>query len=239
MKKAFTLAEIMIVLVVIGILTAILLPSAWHSVPDENIMKFKKANATLYRVINELVSSDKYYTNGYLSSTADTITINAKTLCETFSDVISTTLVNCTDASNLDTAFVDARDPNDNWKSDFSKFEGNPSFVDTQCMNSQASVGDEIVATDGTVYFDPSPQNHYKTAWTCNENPCQLFSTPDKTEHSAFDTGMDSIYKTFCIDIDGKDGEESPFGYGIRADGKILPGGKAKEWLKKSITSEE
>ena len=49
--KAFTLAEIMIVLVVIGILTAILLPAGFQSAPNENIMKFKKANTTLYRVI--------------------------------------------------------------------------------------------------------------------------------------------------------------------------------------------
>jgi len=34
MKKAFTLAEIMIVLTIIGVLTAILLPIANHSRPD-------------------------------------------------------------------------------------------------------------------------------------------------------------------------------------------------------------
>ena len=39
-KKAFTLAEIMIVLVIIGVLSAILLPVAIHSAPDENVMKF-------------------------------------------------------------------------------------------------------------------------------------------------------------------------------------------------------
>ena len=42
-NKAFTLAEVMVVLTVIGILTAILLPSALHSTPDKNVMKFKKS----------------------------------------------------------------------------------------------------------------------------------------------------------------------------------------------------
>ena len=56
MKKAFTLAEILIVLVIIGVLTAILLPIAFQSSPDENVMKFKKANNTLGTIIRELTS---------------------------------------------------------------------------------------------------------------------------------------------------------------------------------------
>ena len=67
MKKAFTLAEIMIVLTIIGVLTAILLPIANHSRPDEAVMKFKKADTTLKNVIRELVNSDKYYLNGDLA----------------------------------------------------------------------------------------------------------------------------------------------------------------------------
>ena len=42
MKKAFTLAEVMIVLAIIGILTAILLPVARNSTLNGNIIKFKK-----------------------------------------------------------------------------------------------------------------------------------------------------------------------------------------------------
>lgn len=37
------------------------------------------------------------------------------------------------------------------------------------------------------------------------------------------------------MDVDGIDKGEAPFGYGVRADGKILPGPKAQEWIKKSI----
>ena len=64
MKKGFTLAEILIVLTVIGILTAILLPVAFQSAPDENVMKFKKANSTLGTIVRELINADKYYANG-------------------------------------------------------------------------------------------------------------------------------------------------------------------------------
>ena len=48
LKKGFTLAEVMITLTVIGIITAVIIPVAIHSKPDENIMKFKKAHNTLY-----------------------------------------------------------------------------------------------------------------------------------------------------------------------------------------------
>ena len=100
-NKAFTLAEVMITLTVIGIITAIIIPVAINSKPDENIMKFKKAHNTLYQTISELVNSDKYYCDGDLGMKADcktqilsqesTITY----LCETMADVISTKSVNC------------------------------------------------------------------------------------------------------------------------------------------------
>ena len=57
MKKGFTLSEIMIALVVIGVITSILLPVAFNNVLNENVMKFKKGNATLAKVINELVTN--------------------------------------------------------------------------------------------------------------------------------------------------------------------------------------
>ena len=51
--------------------------------------------------------------------------------------------------------------------------------------------------------------------------------------------GFNVIYKPFCIDIDGFNKGEDPFGYGIRVDGKIIPGKKADEWLQKSIQEKE
>ena len=57
MKKGFTLSAIMIALVVIGVITSILLPVAFNNVLNENVMKFKKGNATLAKVINELVTN--------------------------------------------------------------------------------------------------------------------------------------------------------------------------------------
>ena len=92
--KAFTLAEVMIVLSVIGILAGILIPVANNSRPDEKVMKFKKAHATLANVIHELVTSDKYYQNGDLSLMPNGEDVNsAKYLCQTVADVLSTKIV--------------------------------------------------------------------------------------------------------------------------------------------------
>ena len=48
------------------------------------------------------------------------------------------------------------------------------------------------------------------------------------------------------VDIDGIPAEanrddcvnECPFGYGIRADGKIIPGFRAQEWMQKTALKE-
>ena len=99
--KAFTLAEILIVLVIIGVLTMILLPVAFQSSPDEKAMKFKKGYNTLNTVIKELVTSDRYYQNGDLGTRANGILIDRTHdgdftyFCETFADTISTKSVNC------------------------------------------------------------------------------------------------------------------------------------------------
>ena len=100
-NRAFTLAEVMIVLTVIGILSAILIPVAWQSTPDKNVLKFKKGYNTLTSVIRELVSSDKYYQNGDLGIKSDgTWIVGAVSqaslyFCKTFADVITVKNENC------------------------------------------------------------------------------------------------------------------------------------------------
>lgn len=107
MKKAFTLPEIMIVLVVIGVLTGILMPIAYHSAPDENVMKFKKANSTLGTVIRELVSSDMYYQDGDMSLKIGGSAADAKYFCESMADILNYKTKNCTNNSGTDSADYD------------------------------------------------------------------------------------------------------------------------------------
>ncbi len=100
MKKAFTLAEVMITLTVIGIITAVIIPVAIHSKPDEDTLKFKKAHNVLYETISILVNSDKYYQDGDLGIKKEGVEVAGNNIggsdgktglyfCQTFSDVIS------------------------------------------------------------------------------------------------------------------------------------------------------
>ena len=54
-------------------------------------------------------------------------------------------------------------------------------------------------------------------------------------ERKILDKHLARNYKYFCMDIDGINQGEDPFGYGIRVDGKIILGARAQEWIKKSI----
>ena len=95
-KLSFTLAEIMIALTIIGIITSILLPVAMQTLPREDVMKFKKGNATLYKVINELVSSGEYYTPGDLGIKPDGSYVrDYQYLCNTFAQIAITKKLNC------------------------------------------------------------------------------------------------------------------------------------------------
>ena len=51
-KHAFTLAEILVVLGVIGVIAAVVIPTAFKSSPDEDILRFKRANQNFYNAIS-------------------------------------------------------------------------------------------------------------------------------------------------------------------------------------------
>jgi len=241
-NEAFTLAEIMIVLSIIGILTAILLPTAINSAPDENIMKFKKANTTLGMVIRELVNSDKYYLNGDLGIKADgnlidgTHTGDNTYFCETFADNISTKKVDCFSNKLVGWADIDANDS--------EKLNEGKNRIDTACDDTEGAItSPEIISTDGISYWITSPNIPFgisiKQAHIAIEsglgytNPIRQFG-----EHVST-SGFIYSYRIFCFDVDGINKGVPPFGYGIRVDGRILPGARADEWINKSVQSKD
>ena len=244
-KKGFTLAEIMIVLAVIGVLTAILLPVAINSTPNENIMKFKKGHNALLSAIRELVNSDKYYLDGDLSIKVDGSFVddssetNIKYFCQTVADVITTKKINCStkelynDSHVTHEAYEDKSQP------------------DVMCKDAAESVGEEIVTPDNIVYYQGSPKTpfgiqHYYLSGVKYENgesscgeKCLYKIRAYATSCTEYYTTPLTVYKVFCMDIDGIGKGEDSFGYGIRVDGKVLLGARAQEWLQKSIQEKE
>lgn len=224
MKKAFTLAEIMIVLAVIGVLTAILLPVAFHSTPDENVMKFKKGHNALLTVVRELVNSDQYYLEGDLSVRANGVVIDGTHdgdyayLCNTIADIMDTKSVDCSEDDVSVTWQY--------WDFLHRTEEENKTLSDVGCKNVASEIGAEIVINDGIVFYQTYPKMPF--GWR-NEADVEFF------KYFKDDNGLNPMYKTFCMDIDGIDEGEDPFAYGIRVDGKVMFGARVEEWLQKSI----
>lgn len=241
MKKGFTLAEIMIVLSVIAIITAILLPAARHATPNENLMKFKKGHLTLINVIQELVNSDDYYADGMLDTKPDGQWVDSPTyFCNTFADVVGNLKsLNCNTIKS-DSGFgycINAQ-----WL-----YTGNGNiyaieYPDNLCKTYAPTQGDEIVLNNGISYYMLYPGNYF--AAFPNDLP---YRHRDYTLSAFNGFPFYSLYKVLCMDIDGTPENatetdcvnECPFGYGIRVDGKILFGKRATDWFKKTLQEKD
>ena len=174
----------MIVLTVIGVLTAILLPVAIQSSPDENVMKFKKGNATLGKVISELINNDNYFAGGDFSKmpNGDSIlgafannngkfTTDEKLIkhfCQSFADVVSTKSVNCSTkvtAQNDSTyTFVEINDNTERETWEVSTEEAK-ARLDKACADKASEVGAEIVTTDDITYYQANPGATFGVRW--------------------------------------------------------------------------
>jgi len=225
-KKAFTLAEIMIVLTIIGVLTMILLPIANHSRPDENVMKFKKADTTLKNVIHELVTSSDYYAEGDLGRYKNGNYIkDYKYFCNSFADVISVKSSDCEGNARY-----------------FSSANGKHNVIVTKakekvddfCKAVAPSTGKQIVAQDGVAYFETTPGYTFSGVYADKNNQGDdidvidnivyvdkdIFGDDLKGKYSFMYSTWDGIAETpehvntsnsnflylakvFCIDIDG------------------------------------
>ncbi len=244
-KKAFTLAEIMIVLTIIGVITAILLPIAFQSAPDENVMKFKKGNNTLGNVIRELVNSDNYYLDGNLGIRANGNYVDGTHdgdytyFCQSFADLLNVKDLNCKETGAV-------------YEESFYQV-GASVKEDLDNLCKKATTGSEIITSDNITYFQVNPKMPFGVKWvdaseelkTNCQNPDFYSSHTDNCETTLLfaasnssvndDNGFGAVYKIFCMDVDGIDKGEDPFGYGIRADGKIIMGARADEWMNKSV----
>ncbi len=274
MKKAFTLAEVMIVLTVIGVLTAILLPVARQSMPDENLMKFKKAHNTLGTVIRELVTSDKYYLNGDLGKRTNGDLIDGthegdlKYLCSSIADLISAKKVECSEYINGVDGAGDAFIGKSAVDSVDVSIEAGGQYLDEMCRRFSVNIGEEIILNDSVVIFQTAPnipfgitlqQFRGQTYDDSAIEECiseahtycslRMFADPHAPRELILfddDNGFDFMYKPICIDIDGIHPKataddcvnECPFGYGIRADGKIVAGARAQQWLEREVNEE-
>ena len=278
-KKGFTLAEIMIVLAVIGVLTAVLLPVAINSTPNEDIMKFKKGHNALLSAIRELVNSDKYYLDGDLGTRYDGVELRGDApgitsyFCSTLADVIQIKEQVCTDETGTGAgAWVTLYNSSNFVPNDFrcnalisggfssytitqENIDAVKEKVDANCKLIYNPVN-YIVTNDNIKFYETNSGTRFASTGSKVGTSCasvsgyfpRVFSPPSQFPAFYSDqNGFDINYKVFCMDIDGIPDNatatdcvnECPFGYGIRADGKVLLGARADEWLQKSIQEKE
>ena len=67
-KNAFTLGEILVTLMIVGIIAALIIPIIKNIQPDRQKLMFKKAYTTVERIVTELINDDYLY-----SETSDKI----------------------------------------------------------------------------------------------------------------------------------------------------------------------
>lgn len=212
-KRGFTLAELMIVLTILGVVAAILTPLAFNAAPDENKLKFKKAYYTLQRTTDAVMNSDTY-PEGDMSKAS---TNPGKTFCYAFSDMLNTMYDNCegTSALNVNSGSAFNYDPTD-------------SATSLNTLDSYCTAGNVSDPING------------------GSSNLPKFITQDGIFWWGFDYDFDPVgskvnnirvdYSIICIDVDGEGGE-SAFAFGIRNDGRVIVGNKAREWLKEGSNS--
>ena len=261
MKKAFTLAEIMIVLSVIAVLTAILLPAARNAMPNEKVMKFKKGHNILLSTVSELVNSDKYYLDGDLGIKANNelltanIEQNHSYLIQTFADVLSLSYFSpkigalpsggayfyTFDRSCVSSAVVPAMiNSCSNQAVTSETIQDAKARIFDACLVLDSNNAKQVITQDGIWYWDAYPKATLGSTEYDNGTGRRLFTLKDSN-------GFFTLYKLFCMDIDGvpenatKDDcvNECPFVYGINVEGKIFTSQRVDEWLSKSIQNKD
>ena len=108
--------------------------------------------------------------------------------------------------------------------------------IDKACIDAiEKGMECEIETSDDICYYQTAPNFAFGVMTYGNGKCNRVFSPPNETPYLHDENNMDVNYKVFCMDVDGINQGEEPFGYGIRADGKIILGARAQEWIEKSI----
>ncbi len=241
-KTGFTLAELLIVLAVLAVIAAVLLPTVFNSMPDENRLKFKKGYYTLKRTIDGMVNSEAYNITdgnfgvilndendppGYAAELGTGDTMGETYFCIQFGEMLNTLKAQCkTFLNDGDDGLYATKYGDDDL--DISN------NIDAKCLVSTnawptGNLNDENstvnFATQDGIYWSVPKDNFSGTTETGHKG--QYIQNFGK---------VPAYYAVVCMDVDGPGGEP-PFGFGIRRDGKVFAGTHAKEWLEEGTTT--
>jgi len=230
-QKAFTLAEILIVLSVIAVLTAILLPVAQKAMVNKKVVKFQKAHETVFKVVSEMTNGD-YFLNGDLGIKIDGTLLDGshegdtKYFCEVMSNLLESEEKTCDEHGELHSeAYVVAK------PSALLKSNG----ADIHCLHRQKNsctlnykYASKIISPDNIYFYEANT----KMVFGHLNDQNKRFFKPELGDESG-------NWRVLCVDIDGWCKEEDPFGYYLSVDGKLLPSKRTSEWLERGIQDKD
>ena len=216
-NKAFTLAETLIVISIIGILATVMLSVMSKMSPDKEKMMFKKAYQTVERTVGELVNDEELYPYnpdaiGFRNTesvtwpgTNDTYTGNTK-FCKLFKRKLNATEI--TESGSMGCGYV--------------------------------------TTTDGITYFPPSDNNgyvhhiNYKGESVLNYYPIIIdINGASKSPNTGF-TGANNASKPWEMKPTKDDDNRDRFIIYVRYDGGIeVTGTKETAYLKSSSTNKD
>ena len=84
-NKAFSLAELMVALSIMAVISAILIPSLTKVLPNDNKYKLKAAYSILSNTVNELINDGELYPNGNFQNASSGY------FCNNFANKLNTT----------------------------------------------------------------------------------------------------------------------------------------------------
>lgn len=250
-KKAFTLAELMLVFTVIGILTAILVPGLFLASPDKDELKAKKAYNTITRAVQTLLNSDPYVETGnldassYISGTTDD---NKKArnsfFCSNLTNVLSVSNANCS-FDWVNNAFTSnyVWCPHSYATSDSVEMTSGASSSRVALCASKS--GNDIDYPTLANNIDTACNNYYTSlTGTTGRNTQYNFKTPDgviwgiqlqnfsnNQIANVNNVNIKVFHGVVCFSTDNLKKQEHMYGLGIRQDGVILAGTKLANLL--------
>lgn len=254
-KKAFTLAEIMIVFTVIGILTAVLIPTLFVAAPDQEKLRVKKAYNTLTRSIEALTNSGVYSEiSGTLESTSfvkgdtdDDKKARARFFCNQLTEALNVNHSNC-QLDKLDAKITKT------CTNDFSQdTSGGLGARNSMCLKTTTSGSDTVLDYEKLQgEFDTACESYQDAIGTTKPREYYNFTTSDNILWSVQLTNfahnetvsIDGItipvfYNLMCFNVDNAKSATQTYGIGIRKDGKVLVGSKLQEILDEDMKDEE